>query len=200
MNAYLEANLLPLFLSLKTPITDSNTMIAAGLGHKVSQASVLNQVGNKLEAFCKKLTSDCVNVDNLIEESDRMVVNGKKRQIDILMKVYPGANKEVLAKIFYLESKCNLEFDTEKRPASNLKVKEITAALEDIYGHEVSSGYLVPNLRTIPAKVQNKYPDTDIYGMEWFLETINCPFFTVDDYFTFWVEVLGPILDEKIYG
>ena len=200
MNAYLEANLLPLFLSLKTPLTDSNTMISAGLGHKVSQASVLNQVGNKLEAFCKKLTSDCENVDNLIEESDRMVVNGKKRQIDILMKVYPGANKEVLAKIFYLESKCNLEFDTEKRPASNLKVKEITAALEDIYGHKVFSGYLVPNLRTIPAKVQNKYPDIAIYGMEWFLETINCPYFTVDEYFTFWVEVLGPILEEKIYG
>ena len=196
--AYLEENLLPLFLSLNSPCTDSYTMIAAGLGDKISSASVLNQVGNKLETFFNKVTSDTDGVDNLIEESDRIVVNGKKRQIDILMKLYPGANRKLLAKIFYLECKCNLEFDSEKRPASNLKVKEVTSTLEELYGHEVSSGYFVPTLRTIPDKVKKKYSEFNIYGVEWFLETINCTLFTVDEYFTFFKEVLGPILEEKM--
>ncbi len=196
--AYLEENLLPLFLSLNSPCTDSYTMIAAGLGDTISHSSVLNQVGNKLETFFKKVTSDSDSVDNLIEQSDKMIVNGKNRQIDLLMKLYPGANRKLLAKIFYLECKCNLEFDSEKRPASNLKVKEVTSALKELYGHEVSSGYFVPVLRTIPDKVQKRYPEFNIYGVEWFLETINCTLFTVDEYFTFFKEVLGPILEEKM--
>jgi len=49
--SYLEENLLPLILGIKTPKTDSYIMIAAGLGDNTSQSSVLIQVGNKLEIF-----------------------------------------------------------------------------------------------------------------------------------------------------
>jgi hypothetical protein len=192
MSAYLEANLLPLVLSIKTPKTDSYIMIAAGLGHKVSQSSVLIQMGNKLEAFWNQVFTDTRGCNNLIEDSDKIKVNGKNRQLDHVI--------EVADQIFYMESKCNLNFDTEKKPASNAKVEAVCAALSDTYGQQVTAGYFVPCIRTIPADVKKKYPNFNIYGVEWVMDKINCDLFTVDEFFTFFEQVIGPILEEKIYG
>jgi hypothetical protein len=58
----------------------------------------------------------------------------------------------------------------------------------------------VPCIRTIPVDVQKKYPNINIYGVEWLMNTINCDLFTVDEFFTFFEEVIGPILEEKIYA
>ena len=69
---YLEENLLPLILSIKTPKTDSYIMIAAGLGDRTSQSSVLIQVGNKLEIFWNKVISACAT--NLIEVNNKIKV------------------------------------------------------------------------------------------------------------------------------
>jgi hypothetical protein len=192
MTAYLEDNLLPLILSIKTPKTDSYIMIAAGLGGRTSQSSVLIQVGNKLEEFWNKVISKCAH--NLIEVSNKIKVNGKNRQLDHLFECMPNTC------LLYLESKCNLNFDTEKKPASNDKVNAVCDAIFEKYNSEVTAGYFVPCIREVPDDVKKKYPDINIYGVEWLMNTINCDLFTVDEFFTFFEEVIGPILEEKIYG
>lgn len=189
---YLETNLLPLILDIKTPETDSYIMIAAGLGDKTSQSSVLIQVGNKLEIFWNKVISDCCT--NLIENNNKIKVGNKNRQLDHLFET-----KEFDI-VYYLESKCNLNFDTEKKPASNDKIDAVCSTVAQKYNSEVHAGYFVPCIRTIPAEVQKKYPNISIYGVEWLMETINCDLFTVDEFFTFFEQVIGPILEQKIYG
>lgn len=188
--SYLEDNLLPLILDIKTPKTDSYIMIAAGLGNNTSQSSVLIQVGNKLEIFWNNVISACSN--NLIEENNKIKVGNKNRQLDHLFET----NNYIL----YLESKCNLNFDTEKKPASNDKVDAVCAAVSQKYNSEVSAGYFVPCIRNISADVMKKYPNINIYGVEWLMDTLNCDLFTVDEFFEFFEEVVGPILEEKIYG
>jgi hypothetical protein len=192
MTAYLETNLLPLILDIKTPKTESYILIAAGLGDKTSQSSVLIQVGNKLEEFWNLVISECAT--NLIETNNKIKVKNSNRQLDHLFEGMPNTH------LFYLESKCNLNFDTEKKPASNDKVKQVTEAITEKYNKPVETGYFVPCIRSIPADVQKKYPNVNIYGVEWLMQTINCNLFTVDEFFTFFEEVIGPILEEKIYG
>jgi hypothetical protein len=167
-------------------------MIAAGLGDKNSQSSVLIQMGNKLETFWNQVISDSQGCNNLIEDNNKIKVGNKNRQLDHLF--------ETMNVVYYLESKCNLNFDTEKKPASNDKVEAVCATVAQKYNSEVHAGYFVPCLRTIPSDVQKKYPNISIYGVEWLMETINCDLFTVDEFFTFFEAVLGPILEEKIYG
>lgn len=192
--SYLEENLLPLILDIKTPKTESYIMIAAGLGDKTSQSSVLIQIGNKLEEFWNKVISDMKGCVNLIEKNNKVQVGNKKRQIDHLFESMPNTY------LYYLESKCNLDFDTEKKPASNDKIIAVCEALSKLHDKEVRSGYFVPCIRTIPADVQKKYPNIKIYGVEWLMETIKCDLFTVDEFFTFFKDVLGPIIEEKIYS
>jgi len=192
MIAYLETNLLPLILSINTPKTDSYIMIAAGLGDKISQSSVLIQMGNKLETFWNLVISETPGCTNLIQVNNKIKVGDKNRQLDHVIKI--------LNEIFYLESKCNLNFDTEKKPASNDKVKAVCSALSDTYKQEISAGYFVPCLRTIPADVQKKYTAINIFGVEDLMQIINCNLFTVDEFFTFFEQVIGPIIEEKIYG
>ena len=190
MNEYLTRTFLPLVLGIKTPKTDSYIMIAARLGDKNSQSSVLIQMGYKLEDFWNKVISDCAT--NLIENNDRIKVNGKNRQLDHVIKL--------IDRIIYLESKCNLNFDTEKKPASNYKVQAVCNTLSEKFGEEITAGYFVPCIREIPADVRKKYPNVNIYGVEWMLDTLKCDLFTADEFFTFFEEVIGPILEEKIYG
>ena len=127
--SYLEENLLPLILDIKTPKTDSDIMISCGLGECKSQSSILIQMGYKYEIFWNKVISACSN--NLIEENNKIKVSNKNRQLDHLF--------EIDNYILYLESKCNLNFDTEKKPASNDKVNAVCAAVSQKYNSEVSA-------------------------------------------------------------
>ena len=190
--SYLEDNLLPLILDIRTPKTESYIMIAAGLGDRTSQSSILIQIGNKLEFFWNKVISACAT--NLIEVKNTIEVGTKNRQLDHLFEAMPNTY------LCYLESKCNLNFDTEKKPASNGKLKAVTEVIFEKYQKPVELGYFVPCIRTIPVDVQKKYPNINIYGVEWLMNTINCDLFTIDEFFTFFEEVIGPILEEKIYG
>jgi hypothetical protein len=190
--SYLENNLLPLILDIKTPKTESYIMIAAGLGGRTSQSSILIQTGNKLEIFWNKVIN--VFATNFIEVNNIIKVGTKNRQLDHLFEAIPNTY------LCYLECKCNLNFDTEKKPASNTKVEAVTGAIFEKYQKPVESGYFVPCIRTIPVDVQKKYPNINIYGVEWLMDTLNCDLFTVDEFFTFFEEVIGPILEEKIYG
>ena len=85
--SYLETNLLPLVLDIKTPKTDSYIMIAAGLGDKTSQSSILIQMGNKLEQFWNQVISDTKDSVNLIEKNNKVKVGNKNRQLDHVFKV-----------------------------------------------------------------------------------------------------------------
>lgn len=190
--SYLEKNLLPAIVKIKTPKTKSYIMIAAGLGDNTSQSSVLIQVGIILENFWNKVISDCKGCDNLIELNNMIEVNGKNRQLDHVFRV--------IDEIFYVESKCYLDFDTEKKPASNDKVIKICEVLSKKYSSEIQVGYFVPCIRTVPKDIQKKYPKINIYGVEWLMNLIKCDLFTVDEFFIFFEEVIGPILENKIYS
>lgn len=189
--SYLETNLLPLVLSIKTPKTDSFIMHAAGLGDKTSQQSILIQMGNRLEDFWNQVISECAN--NLIKETDKIKVGTKNRQLDHLFETEDSV-------IYYLDSKCNMNFDTEKKPASNDKIEAVGAAISAKYQKEVSSGYFIPCVSEVPEDIEKKYPNIKIYGVNWMMNTLQCNLFTVDEFFEFFKEVIGPILSEKMYA
>ena len=92
-----------------------------------------------------------------------------------------------------LESKCNLNFDSEKVRASNDKIKDITSVL----GVNVKAGYFVPVVPEISKSDKTKYNNkgVEVYGVNWMIETIQAPF-TSEEYFTFLHEVVAPILEE----
>lgn len=187
---YLEKNLLPLINSMKTIPTNSFILKAAGLETLNSQSSTLIQVGNRLETFWNIVINDCAT--NLLTDSNRIIVEGKSRQIDHL---FIGKNKN---KIFYLESKCNVEFDTEKKPASNEKIKQISNSVTKMYNKEVLSGYFIPIVDEIPLSTKKKYSDTNLYGVNWMLDTINCDKFTSEEFFTFFKQIVGNIIKSKL--
>ena len=131
-----------------------------------------------------KVVSDVTT--NLLEESNYVIIDGKKRQVDHLFITKGGI-------VCYLESKCNLNFDSEKVIMSNLKVK----ILAQNYGNIVPY-YFVP-VRRQPRNehvVKYKKEGIEVVGMEWLSNQIDLPF-EVDEYFTFLKEVCGPIMEEK---
>ena len=185
MSSYLEDNLLPLILTIKPKKTNSHILSALGLSGRVSTQSILIAFGERIEKFWNKVISDSLTVTNLIEKSNMIDVNDRTRQIDHLF--------EALCKTWYLESKCNLNFDSEKIRASNAKIEDITLTV----GGNVNSGYFVPVVAEISNKEKSKYnkKGVEVYGVNWMIEKINAPF-TSEEYFTFLREVVGPILVE----
>lgn len=183
--SYLEENLLPLVLSIKPKKTESYILQSLGLDDRVSSQSILIAFGERIEQFWNNVISDSLIAQNLIEESNLIDVNGRTRQIDHLMRI--------IDQVFYLESKCNLNFDSEKIRASNDKIKDITSVL----GVNVKSGYFVPVVAEISKSEKTKYNNKgmEVYGVNWMIETIQAPF-TSEEYFTFLHEVVAPILEE----
>lgn len=158
------------------------------MGELPSRNGVLIQLGNCLEAFWNKVIDDCV--ESLIKEDNLIQIGLKNRQIDHLFMVDDT--------IYYLESKCNLNLDSEKRPASNKKINTITTALGENYQKEIKYGYFIPCLRTIPQKLTKQYSDIDIFGVEWINGIIKNEYFTTDEFFEFFQEVVGAIIKEKM--
>jgi len=183
--SYLEENLLPLVLSIKPKKTESYILQSLGLDDRVSPQSILIAFGERIEQFWNTVISDSLVAQNLIEESNLIDVNGRTRQIDHLFCL--------LSETWYLESKCNLNFDSEKVRASNDKIKDITSVL----GVNVKSGYFVPVVPEISKSEKTKYNNkgVEVYGVNWMIETIQAPF-TSQEYFTFLREVVAPILEE----
>lgn len=95
-----------------------------------------------------------------------VTVNGKNRQVDHFIRI---KRKDGIHKL-YLESKCNLTFDTEKKGESNKKVLDVMKALGADEG-----GYFIPVLKTIPQELRDKYPDLNLYGIQDILDMFpNC--------------------------
>ena len=110
-----------------------------------------------------------------VKKNNLVKVGKKNRQIDHHIRFV----KDPVTGMWklYLESKCNLNFDTEKEEASNEKVDKVRDALGSDEG-----AYFVPVLDTIPQDVIAKYPNSTIYGVRDILNMIGNPF-TPEEYF-----------------
>ena len=184
---YLDATLLPLIEGIKPKTTDSFILEACGLSSRPSTQSISIQMGGLLEKFWNQVFSDMNS--NMIEDSDRIKVNGRERQVDHFISI---PNHELI-KYYYLESKCNVNFDTEKVRASNQKIHDVAAALaEGLVGQNallksnVERGYFVPVKRDIPIEVSREFTKegVHIFGVSdifrWFDDELP---FTIDEYF-----------------
>jgi hypothetical protein len=182
---YLTDNLLPLVLSIKPKKTESYILQALDFGDRVSPQSILIAFGERIEKFWNDVISDSLVAHNLIEGSNLIDVKGRTRQIDHLFRVG--------TETWYLESKCNLNFDSEKVRASNDKIKEISLTL----GENVKAGYFVPVVAEVKQSERTKYnkKGVEVYGVNWMIETVQ-PSFTAEEYFTFLREVVAPIFTE----
>ena len=198
---YLEAKLLPLIESIEPKTTESFILEACGLEARPSTQSVSITVGARLEKFWNTVFSDMDTTTNMIEDSDRVDVNGRTRQIDHFFSI-PDMS---CAEYMYLESKCNVNFDTEKVRASNQKIHDIAYALEQRHDGiiNVQSGYFVPVKREIPIEISREYTNLGvcIFGVSdlyrWFNDDLP---FTIDEYFTFWKERLAPVINNLMNG
>jgi len=186
MATYLEETFLPLILTIEPKRSQSYIREALGLDDRVSEQSILIAFGERVERFWNKVISDSLVTQNLIEDTNLIKVNGKNRQIDHLFRL--------LCEDWYLESKCNLNFDSEKIVASNAKIKDISLAI----GGDVKSGYFVPVVAEPSKKDKKKYEKkgVEVYGVNWMIDKIEAPF-TSEEYFTFLREVVAPILVKK---
>ena len=186
--AYLEETLLPLILSIKPKQTESHILSALGMNDRVSPQSILIAFGERIEQFWNQVLTDDATVTNLIEESNLIDVAGRQRQIDHLFSTNDDASIT-----YYLESKCNLNFDSEKIRASNEKV----AAVADAVGGCIAA-YFVPVVATVPQAEATRYEGKgmSVWGVDDLLARIYAPF-TSAQYFAFLREVVAPILAEK---
>ena len=101
---YLDDNLKPLIESIKPKKSQSYILEALDLD-RYSAHGIQITFGERIEQFWNKVISDS-SATNLIEDNNIVEVNGKNRQIDHLFQW-----KEYK---YYLESKCCLNFDSEK--------------------------------------------------------------------------------------
>ena len=172
-------------VSIKPRQSESYTLSALGLQRQSSQ-SILISFGERIEQFWNTVISDSKS-DNLIEENNLVEVKGKQRQIDHSFKCYLDSV------LYYLESKCNLNFDSEKIKASNKKIDEVKDALNADVG-----AYFVPVVSEIDKKDLTKYNNkgVQVFGVKWMLSKIDAQF-TEEEYFEFLRDVVAPILEEK---
>ena len=182
MTSYLDENLKPLIQSIQGKPSQSYILEACGL-ERCSRHGIQITVGTRLEDFWNKVISDSSAI-NLIEDNNMVEVNGEDRQIDHLFRA---------DLTYYLESKCNLNFDSEKVKASNKKILEI----KDEVGAD-EAGYFIPVVSTIAQKYITKYnkKGLNVYGVKWLLSKIDAPF-TEAEFFAYMRETIAPILEKK---
>ena len=198
---YLKRNLLPLIDGIKPKTTDSWIAEICGCDDIVSTQSIFISMGGRIEKFWNKVITDSRDVQNCLpfdNGTDKVMVNTKNRQVDHFFTI----NDHEYNKHIYLESKCNLTFDTEKKPESNEKIDAVTSQLEENVGSEVQSGYYVPVKREIPLKVKQHYlkHGVPVYGVEDMFRWLNDVPFTIEEYFAFWKTTIGPNVRAKLSG
>ena len=207
---YLKRNLLPLIDGIKPKTTDSWIAEICGCDDIVSSQSIFIAMGGRIEKFWNKVITDSRDVQNCLPFANgtdktpvtmmnkKNVMETKNRQVDHFFTI----NDHEYNKHIYLESKCNLTFDTEKKPESNEKIDAVTSQLEEDVGSEVQSGYYVPVKREIPLKVKQHYlkHGVPVYGVEDMFRWLNDVPFTIEEYFAFWKNTIGPQVRAKLSG
>ena len=169
------------------------------IDHGLSLQSFRIQAGNSLEKCWNSVASS--QGINLIEDEyivigkyksgprkgqdkievvkkNKVKVGKKNRQVDHYFLIKDKKDGVWKIRKVYFEAKCSMEFDTEKFPASNEKVKQVTKALGADEG-----AYFNPVLATIPDDLQSKSSDIKIYGVKEMLDMLPNPPFTADEYF-----------------
>ena len=203
--AYLDKHLLTRFANIGTKKTDSDILITIGLGDVPSYQSFLIQCGYAYEDFWNQVLSNCKGVTNELLNGNKInvpgVYTGKRKaqatqQIDHLFKI---GNM-----YFYRESKCNLNFDSEKSPTSVKKiisVAKLIAADKKVSEDKVNYGYFVPVVRQVPLKTKKKATKiTNQDGVSDLIDLIgkdNLPF-TVDEYFFYQRTTLNKAIKLKL--
>ena len=189
MKNYLDNNLLPLMEDMKGKDTNSDILISLGLSNRGSTQSFVIQFGNRIEIFWNKVFSDFTK--NHLEFGDLIEVDGKERQIDHLFSTDNGD--------FYLESKCNLNFDSEKSKASNKKVGEVLGEINRQFGLKATGSYFVPVVDVIPNSDRVKYNNKGltVLGVTDLFNILPDIPFTKREYFTYLKETVGPLLVSK---
>ena len=182
-------------IDLIEPIdTESDILSSMGYGNLVSQQSFLIRVGNQLETFWEETIAK--STKSYIPPGKQLYIedaDGDKRQIDHLFEVQKEPDK-----LYYLESKANLNFDTEKKPGSNKKILSVAEALELEYNKEVLFSYFVPIIRKPTDEMQKKYKDIDIKGVNWLIEKIDCKLFTSEEFFNKLETDASEIFEKKV--
>jgi len=185
---YLEQVMLPLMIAIEPKPVESLIDKVLRWESENSKQSIQIQFGNNIETFWNIVLDDCPSVKNLIAENNMIMVGKEERQLDHLFEIESK---------HYLESKCNLNFDSEKVKASNAKIAAITERLGD-----VKSAYFCPVADEVPHHWKVKYTNKgmNIIAVNDMIKLLGdeCPF-TSEEYFTFLGEVVGPILNEKRY-
>ena len=155
-NDYLDENLVKKINSIEPIDTESDILAAMGYEDLVSQQSFLIKVGNQLETFWEETIAK--STKSYVPPGKQLYidVNGDKRQIDHLFEVQKESGR-----LYYLESKANLNFDTEKKPGSNEKIIAVAEALELKYKKEVLFSYFVPIIRKPTNEMIQKYKESD---------------------------------------
>lgn len=194
---FLDSHLLSRIEDIKIKATDSDILIAMGLGHVTSQQSFLIKAGNRYEAFWNAVIKHCPNTSSLLIESNMITLpNGKNRQIDLFFKIQD--------KYYYYEMKCNLNFDSEKSPASVQKIIDVAETNKTKYNVQSDNftyGYFNPAVRYVPQEIKDKAETIAIqHGVCDLINIIgeeNMPF-TAEDYFTYHSTVLKELVVNKL--
>lgn len=201
-------------------MTQSFILDLLGESDRISVQSILIAAGDRFEEFWNKVISDCAE-KNLIADTEidqgvykksgkgfkkgdpKPKKKKKNNTIQVGMKMKKGKKVPDIRQIdhffkmmglrIYMESKCNLNFDTEKIVASNKKVLELTKALKADKGV-----YFVPVLIDIPEKVRSVYSKEgiDIWGVSDILNLFDVPF-TTQEFVDFMRSEVHPVLLEK---
>ena len=198
---YLDQYLLSEINDINVKMTSSKILEALGYADIGSTQSFVISVGNRLETFWNKVISDS-KAENLIEGSDRIVVEGeyttkrgkeKTRQIDGCFKINN--------KFYYRELKCNLTFDSEKKPASEAKIEQIRQLISKKYGATVDAGYIVPCVDIPDYEMCKKVTDRSLQvnGVRWLIETLETDnLFTCDEFMWYLKNIIGPVFKRKM--
>lgn len=188
--SFLDTNLLKKINAIKTKETDSDVLISMGLGKVPSYQSFLIKCGNVYESFWNEVLSSCPKVTNLL-------LNGNK--INVPKKVTSKRRKQATQQIdhlfkigniyYYRESKCNLNFDSEKSPASVNKIILVSTLIAEKFkvpNSAINYGYFVPVVKHVPSKIKNKAPlipnQDGVVDLISILGEDNLPF-TAEEYF-----------------
>lgn len=196
---YLDDHLKPLFEDIKVKTTSSYLMSALGYGDIGSTQSFVIRAGNKLEEFWNNVINDSVVAENLISDGDTIIVEGestktgkeKKRQIDGCFKV---GNK-----FYYIEFKCNLDLDSEKKPASEAKIAQVEKLISKKFNNvKVVSSYVIPCIIEPTSDIQTK-STLSINGVKWLIEIIKTEnIFTAEEFMEYFNTVLSDIFKTKM--
>lgn len=186
---YLDRTMFPLMHAIEPKPVQSLIDKVLKWKPENSKPSIQIQFGNNIETFWNIVLDDCPSAKNLIAENNMIMVGKDERQLDHLFEIQNTQH--------YLESKCNLNFDSEKVKASNAKIAAVTERLGD-----VKSAYFCPVADEVPHHWKVKYNNKgmNIIAVNDMIKLLGdeCPF-TADEYFTYLGDVIGPMLDEKRY-